>query len=248
MTSPESTRSNGFLRPQLPHSHSMPHLPQLQLTTTDDQNDIIDITSPASIRSRKFTFSDEDLTDFNLRKAQRELDLEKLEEEDEGEKGEDKPSGSSYKHQHHRDSTDTLVEAALDKPEVEERHSGYQDHVAESAAMVHRMLSTRVGPNSNIPTGGGSVLSTLMKLEAQRKKEEERREQKERKRREKKVNLSDMTSYQLTYFHISISCLTNKKPQKNISYKNKKSKKRRSKKNYALPRFMKYLFTMELIL
>ncbi|CAM0134738.1 unnamed protein product [Umbelopsis sp. WA50703] len=164
----------------------MPYLPQLQLTTTDNENDIIDVATPASIRSRKFTFSDEDLTDYNLRKAEKELDLERSQAQVDNGDDEDHRSGS-FKSQLHRDSTDTLVEAALEKPEVEERHSGYQDHVAESAAMVHRMLSTRVGPNSNIPTGGGSVLTSLMKLEAQRQKEEERRQEKERKRRQKKL-------------------------------------------------------------
>jgi hypothetical protein len=144
------------------------------------------VATPASIRSRKFTFSDEDLTDYNLRKAEKELDLERSQAQVDNGDDEDHRSGS-FKSQLHRDSTDTLVEAALEKPEVEERHSGYQDHVAESAAMVHRMLSTRVGPNSNIPTGGGSVLTSLMKLEAQRQKEEERRQEKERKRRQKKV-------------------------------------------------------------
>jgi hypothetical protein len=175
MDSQKSTKSSdSFLRPQMTHSHSMPHLPQLQLTTTDNQNDVIDITTPAT--TRKFTFGDEDLTDYHLKKAQEELDLENI-----GNENEDSPSGL-----HRRDSANTLVEAALEKPEIEERHSGYQDHVAESAALVDRMLSQRVGPNSVVPTGGGSVLSSLLKLEAQRRKEQDKREEERRKRKEKK--------------------------------------------------------------
>lgn len=180
MDSSQSSKSNdSFLRPHMTHSHSMPHLPQLQLTTTDNQNDTIDITTPATVGSRKFTFSDEDLTDYYLKKAQDELDLEKIPErsinDDYDAPGIDR-----------RDSANTLVEAALDKPEVEERHSSYQDHVAESAALVDRMLSQRVGPNAMAPTGGGSVLSSLMKLEAQRNKEHEKRQEERRKRKEKK--------------------------------------------------------------
>lgn len=175
MDSQKSTKSSdSFLRPHMTHSHSMPHIPQLQLTTTDNQNDVIDITTPAT--TRKFTFGDEDLTDYHLKKAQEELDLENI-----GNENEDSPSALDR-----RDSTNTLVEAALEKPEIEERHSGYQDHVAESAALVDRMLSQRVGPNSVVPTGGGSVLSSLLKLEAQRRKEQDKREEERRKRKEKK--------------------------------------------------------------
>ncbi|KAI8578161.1 hypothetical protein K450DRAFT_248402 [Umbelopsis ramanniana AG] len=178
-SSPSPKSDENHLRPYMTHSHSMPHLPQLQLTTTDNRNDAIDITTPATVGSKKFTFSDEDLTDYHLKKAQDELDREKIPE---------RSSNDDYNAPgiDRRDSANTLVEAALEKPEVEERHSSYQDHVAESAALVDRMLSQRVGPNSMAPTGGGSVLSSLMKLEAQRNREHEKRQEERKRRKEKK--------------------------------------------------------------
>jgi hypothetical protein len=176
MDSPKSSETdNGSLHTHVIHSQSMPQLPQLQLTTTDDQHDVIDITTPST--TRKFSFGEEDLTDYHLRKAQEQLDHENTS----GEKDEDSP------YLDRRDSANTLVEAALEKPEIEERHSGYQDHVAESAAMVDRMLSQRVGPSSVVPTGGGSVLSSLLKLEAQRRQEKDKRDEEKRKRKEKKM-------------------------------------------------------------
>lgn len=90
----------------------------------------------------------------------------------------------------------TLVEAALDKEEAKDRHVRFQDHVAESAALVQRMLSVKMGHHHREPDplavaiqsrhesrneeefelespspilgGGGSVLASLMRLEASR--------------------------------------------------------------------------------
>lgn len=88
----------------------------------------------------------------------------------------------------------TLVEAALDKDEAKDRHVRFQEHVAESAALVQRMLSVKRGHHHNPDAlgtamqsrydsrpeeemelqpsqpalGGGSVLASLMKLEASR--------------------------------------------------------------------------------
>lgn len=93
-------------------------------------------------------------------------------------------------------AANTLVEAALDKDEAKDRHVRFHDHVAESAALVQRMLSVKMGhhhtpdplgtmmqnrhdqhqleeevelqsPHSTA-VGGGSVLASLMKLEAKR--------------------------------------------------------------------------------
>lgn len=90
----------------------------------------------------------------------------------------------------------TLVEAALDKEEAKDRHVRFQDHVAESAALVQRMLSVKMGHHHREPDplavaiqsrhdsrneeefelespspivgGSGSVLASLMRLEASR--------------------------------------------------------------------------------
>lgn len=94
-------------------------------------------------------------------------------------------------------AANTLVEAALDKDEAKDRHVRFQDHVTESAALVQRMLGVKMGhhhtpdplgtmmqnrhnqhqhqheeevelqsPHQGM--GGGSVLASLMKLEAKR--------------------------------------------------------------------------------
>ncbi|KAG1048429.1 hypothetical protein G6F46_007888 [Rhizopus delemar] len=99
-------------------------------------------------------------------------------------------------------NTNTLVEAAMDQAEAQDRHVRFQEHVAESAALVEHMLRMRTGqpvpapdplqtmvhnlqtyreedddelPQSpltsssgGIGSGGGSILASLMKLEAQR--------------------------------------------------------------------------------
>ncbi|KAI8095137.1 hypothetical protein BDF21DRAFT_405268 [Thamnidium elegans] len=104
----------------------------------------------------------------------------------------------------------SLVEAALDKDEAKDRHVRFQDHVVESAALVQRMLSVKRSPQhapdplqtailnrhenrideeeiSLQPTGpalgGGSVLASLMKLEAARNQNEKPKKKKHSKER-----------------------------------------------------------------
>jgi hypothetical protein len=102
----------------------------------------------------------------------------------------------------------TLVEAAMDKDEAKDRHVRFHDHVAESAALVQRMLSMKNGqhhkqdplgtmmqnrhdsrreeeeiqldsPHRN-NMGGGSVLASLMKLEAKRQDSQIKKKKKKR--------------------------------------------------------------------
>ncbi|CEG74513.1 hypothetical protein RMATCC62417_09713 [Rhizopus microsporus] len=110
---------------------------------------------------------------------------------------------------HDETGTESLVEAAMDQAEAQDRHVRFQEHVAESAALVQRMLSVRSGrqePDNlhnimqSIPTnfdddememqspqsptlssGGGSVLASLMRLESQRyvKDDSKKRKKKE---------------------------------------------------------------------
>jgi hypothetical protein len=114
----------------------------------------------------------------------------------------------------------TLVEAAMDKEEAKDRHVRFHDHVAESAALVQRMLSVKSGqhhdplgammqnrhdnrheeeeeeieldsPHSN--TGGGSVLASLMKLEA--KRQDSQIKKKKKTKRNSKVQLLTYDAY-----------------------------------------------------
>lgn len=115
-------------------------------------------------------------------------------------------------------NTDTLLEAALEREEAQDRHTRYQEHIARSAALVDRMLNDTRGSDAatnlqrfrssnsivdedpggeeSVSAGlpyamsggaamgaGGSVLSSLMKLEAQRRqKEQQERERKKTKK------------------------------------------------------------------
>lgn len=108
--------------------------------------------------------------------------------------------------------TNTLVEAAMDHAEAQDRHVRFQDHVAESAALVEHMLRIRTGQPSPDPlqavvsslgsqrergddeetqppqtpmsngSSSGSVLASLMKLEAQRYGNEQTRRKKSTKK------------------------------------------------------------------
>ncbi|KAG0168752.1 hypothetical protein DFQ30_004385 [Apophysomyces sp. BC1015] len=116
----------------------------------------------------------------------------------------------------HRDSDNTLVEAALDQVDTKTRHIRFQDHVVESAALVNRMLSlrqqqpSRQSSSESInerygeeeqgePDGqyGGSVLASLMKLEAQRRQGDINRPSEKkssrRKRLSKSISLSSLS-------------------------------------------------------
>lgn len=104
-------------------------------------------------------------------------------------------------------AANTLVEAALDKEEAKDRHVTFQNHVAESAALVQRMLSVKMGHHHSPDAlgtmmqnrhdnraaeevelqspqhavGGGSVLASLMKLEASRHNGETKKSKKQKK-------------------------------------------------------------------
>ncbi|KAI9007917.1 hypothetical protein CLU79DRAFT_777507 [Phycomyces nitens] len=176
-----------------PQAASWPCLPQLHITTSNETHEPQSIHPPPKADTRppsripparfseitthhaKLTIgesSDEDTED--------EAEYEDLKEpinhqEDESPKEDMSPEN--------RGSTETLVEAALDHDEARDRHVRFPDHLAESAALVQRILSTRRGntddefvpsptnTNStkiNIQPTGGSVLASLMKLESQR--------------------------------------------------------------------------------
>jgi hypothetical protein len=115
-------------------------------------------------------------------------------------------------------SADTLVEAALDQQEARDRHVRFPDHIAEAGSLIHRMLSTRISNSGerasttndetledpelgsisssryNQPSaGGGSVLASLLKLEAQRRSSLVEREEMKRKKKKKKVNETNVS-------------------------------------------------------
>ncbi|KAI8880644.1 hypothetical protein K501DRAFT_12786 [Backusella circina FSU 941] len=128
-------------------------------------------------------------------------------------------------------SADTLVEAALDQQEARDRHVRFPDHIAEAGSLVQRMLSTRInnsGERASITndetledpelgsisssrynqpsTGGGSVLASLLKLEAQRRSSLIEREELKRKKKKKKVNGTN-SGYLRLHKNIIISLL-----------------------------------------
>ncbi|KAG0172399.1 hypothetical protein DFQ30_010535 [Apophysomyces sp. BC1015] len=116
------------------------------------------------------------LTTSNTRQhpleASSDIDYEEEKDEDEYYEEEEKDKIEDM------ERTDTLVEAALDRVDAKDRHVRFQAHVAESAALVQRMLSTRMGEENGgrratestieIQPPSGSVLASLMKLEQQR--------------------------------------------------------------------------------
>lgn len=124
---------------------------------------------------------------------------------------------NSLNNDHHKQNTisvedsaaNTLIEAAMDQDEAKDRHIGFQEHVAESAALVEHMLKVKFGhlpsqdpighamttrhdnrdeedmemtPTHQPQIGGGSVLASLMKLEVQRKVGEEKQKKKKKKK------------------------------------------------------------------
>ncbi|OBZ88662.1 Pheromone-regulated membrane protein 10, partial [Choanephora cucurbitarum] len=125
----------------------------------------------------------------------------------------------------------SLVEAALIKDEARDRHIRFQDHVVESANLVQRMISQRYTPqqtNSDslgsfmanryesrhteeepeLPSvqasfGSGSVLASLMKLEAHRQGTPEMPQKKEKKKLKIKRNKKPKKAKSLVDFPLS---------------------------------------------
>ncbi|KAI7877976.1 hypothetical protein K492DRAFT_10069 [Lichtheimia hyalospora FSU 10163] len=185
-SSSRTTSSNGsnVTRPPFNHSNSCPNIPELKFTVDGD---------------------DENLNEKQPSILSHPSDSEHEKTDDE------KDNHSSVS------NTDTLLEAALEREEAQDRHTRYQEHIARSAALVDRMLNDTRGNDAannlqrfrssnsivdeepggeeSISAGlpysmggaamgtGGSVLSSLMKLEAQRRqKEQQKRERKKTKK------------------------------------------------------------------
>ena len=92
-------------------------------TDTDSESDTVDIDQ----RRRDISFDD-----FNSTRT-----LSKLPSLNNDHHKADLPLNDS--------AANTLAEAALDKDEAKDRHVRFQDHVTESAALVQRMLSVKMG-------------------------------------------------------------------------------------------------------
>lgn len=132
-----------------------------------------------------------------------------------------------------------LAEETMDKDEAKDRHVRFHDHVAESAALVQRMLSLKSGQHSNqedplgtmmqnrydshrdeegielcsphSDMGGGSVLASLMRLEAKR---QDPSQMKRKKKRNSKVLLPDVSHF---YFIFSNATIVRSIGEKKIS-------------------------------
>lgn len=176
-------------------SITWPRLPQLALTTSQDSQTYGAPTSHAIevLYTDTEAGSDVELND-NVQKHRRRISYD-------GDDGSCSDVGSLHNDRHKNENrlddsgANTLVEAALDKEEAKFRHIRFQDHVAESAALVQRMLSMKSGHRqapdalqsamlnrhdsrnsdeeislhqTHKNLGGGSVLASLMRLEAAR--------------------------------------------------------------------------------
>lgn len=205
-----STSSPKPVRPRLndqevqKHSSvTWPRLPQLALTTSEDSHGPLDF--PESPQHEVISTDTEAGSNIELDSLHR----RKFSYDGDGGSCSEVPS---LNNDHHKteipldsSAATTLVEAALDKEEAKYRHIRFQDHVAESAALVQRMLSVKMGhrqtpdplqtamlnrrgsrnsdeeislhqTHSNL--GGGSVLASLMRLEAARVDGEKKKKKK----------------------------------------------------------------------
>lgn len=216
-------------RPSLIHSVSCPdNLPQLTITTSDDpahSAEPLQIPGTPSTTCR-LDGNETDSTASTATDSESASDAESG--IDEKKHNMSAPSKADKVPSNDKDSADTLVEAALDKAEAQDRHVRFQDHVVESAALVERMLNRRGAQEDQSserlsrkfrqnsafneeemedgdtfsnqgsrddnglssdgmafsgPMAGGSVLASLMKLEAQRRANENELERKRRKER-----------------------------------------------------------------
>ncbi|KAG1563282.1 hypothetical protein G6F49_000160 [Rhizopus delemar] len=134
-------------------SRSWPLLPVLQVTTTNGSNNNAVLENHHSDKMNTKTEENNDKDDSfssidSESDAASEYDVfEEVKDIPIRHSGNRNMSGirtSSVKSKR-RDSTGTLVEAALDQVEARERHVRFGEHIAEAGNLVQRMLSTRIG-------------------------------------------------------------------------------------------------------
>lgn len=152
-----SSISSGSSRPPFLHSVSAPSVPQIQLSTDSGTHPFE--SPPSSIQRRPSNASSDSAT----ASASDESD----DSESTADEVDEKPHSlhSSRRSQQHMaankipprtgdedrpGSADTLVEAALDHADAQDRHVRFQDHVLESAALVERMLNRRGTTTSTV--------------------------------------------------------------------------------------------------
>lgn len=207
-SSPKSPVSPKPIRPRLNDqdvqkhtSITWPRLPQLALTTSQDSQTFgpLDFPESPSIRHVEVLYTDTEAgSDVELNNDTQKHHRRISYDEDEGscsDVGSLNNDRHKNAHQFDNSGANTLAEAALDKEEAKDRHIRFQDHVAESAALVQHMLSMKTSHrqkpdalqtamlnrhdsrdsddeislhHNHQNLGGGSVLASLMRLEAAR--------------------------------------------------------------------------------
>ncbi|CAO3613890.1 unnamed protein product [Cunninghamella echinulata] len=215
-------------RPSISAAHSWPRLPALALTNSNEEVELnIDSNDDEennNRRHKKKLNNDDNLSTVSTNSeesylTQNEEDIDIKDKEDDNNNISTHPRRPSTIQQ---PSADTLVEAALTQPEVQDRHVRFQDHVLTSAAIVQQMLNQTSGntdstqlppmannsnhnvditdddlrkmesyhspPSSIQPTGNvGSVLGSLMRLDAQRRRREDEYLREQQLKKEKKL-------------------------------------------------------------
>ncbi|KAI7891759.1 uncharacterized protein EV154DRAFT_215922 [Mucor mucedo] len=243
---PSSPKSPAFPKPVRPRlndqdvqkhtSVTWPRLPQLALTTSQDSQTYGPLDFPESPSSHpiEVLYTDTEAgSDAELNNSAQKHRRRISYDEDDGSCS-DVGSLNNDRHKNGNQFDDsganTLVEAALDKEEAKYRHIRFQDHVAESAALVQRMLSMKSGQrqapdalqtamlnrhdsrNSDEEIslhqkhpnlGGGSVLASLMRLEAARVDGENKKKTKRPKER-KSLNLKRNKNRPASLFNLSV--------------------------------------------
>ncbi|KAF7730798.1 hypothetical protein EC973_001316 [Apophysomyces ossiformis] len=160
-------------------SASWPHLPELDHNVANTPRHPLEISSDI-----EYEYEEEEEDD------EKKVDL--YEEEEKDKIGD-------------METTETLVEAALDHVEAKDRHVRFQAHVVESATLVQRMLSTRMGEAETngrratestieIHPRSGSILASLMMLEQQRLQQQSNHSATRRKKKKKKLRPKSLYS------------------------------------------------------
>jgi hypothetical protein len=139
---------------------SWPLLPQLQITTSRDCNTfqhnhvrspVIDKVECTSIASNTPSDLESSISsEFGLSDKENESKYDVVHDDNNnnGDNQNDLNRRRSTLGGTRKDSAGTLVEAALDQAEAQDRHVRFPEHIAEAGSLVERMLSTR-GPSNN---------------------------------------------------------------------------------------------------
>ncbi|KAI9472003.1 MAG: hypothetical protein EXX96DRAFT_582557 [Benjaminiella poitrasii] len=207
---------------------SWPLLPRLQLVTSNGNEDIKSPTvDQIETRIQKANDDDDDNDDDTS-------SISMISEEDEEEDihmGDELARQRSTKRS---DSAGTLVEAALDQAEAQDRHSEFPRHIQEAGQLVQNLINTKFPSATTADTdshqrrrssrpeepddiemqstyspslpaaGGGGVLASLMKLEAQQRRTASTKRRQKSVKRKKKKKSGKKTSKPVSLYNFKL--------------------------------------------